>query len=1127
MLDPTMFTLYHHHDLSRLADVLTVLRRTSALSPLATDSVLVPNIGLGRWLKMHIAERDGVSANISTALPAPFFWQLVADSLPGDRPDSSAYRRENLRWHLYVLMPKLADEVAEVGSYLTGASLELRRWQLAERLADLFDQYLIYRRQMLMDWERGESEDSPPANWQAPVWRLLVAHLGPNHRARLLGEFVQRIVSGAPMNTDSWPKRLYCFGLGNLPPDYLRLLYAIAGHTDVHFLMHNPSDIYWGDIEKRPTPRDVLLDGEPLPGEDMVFNGHPLLASLGYAGRDFLRLIYSDEFSDIRELELGEVLTYTPPGDESLLHRLQSGVIRMEAGTTATEIDTDDHSLQVHACHGILREVQVLHDQLLGLLSRDPTLQPRDIIVMTPAIADFAPAIEAVFGSATGLMSIPFNTSDQPRRGNHPIVLIFRALLDLPLWRWTASELIGLVNVPAVMRRYDLESVEVANLQRWIATAGIRWGIDADHREQSDAGHWAQNSWSFGLDRLLIGVAMSDPDTLAAGVAGVVDLEGGATAALGQLWLLIERLKQWRKILPAQASAMVWQERLNTLCAEVFLADNDDRDEQRALQTVFEAIAAFSCANDAIADTPLSWEAVREIIDGELEDSGARQPFLAGGVSFCGLVPLRTVPFRVVCLLGMNEGVFPRQDRYRSINLIRQHPHLGDASARDDDRLLFLQWLLAARDVFYLSYTGQDTSSGEAMEPSTVVAELLDFIVRHQFAQDKRTNAREGLITRQPMQPFSPRYFSAATGIRPIDPRVFTFRSAWRAGTQALFSTRGTLPVFVDGSQASPTDVVVLGLDELKRFFDHPAKYFLREVLQLDMEVESHVVNDDEAITISGLDKYGLRQNLFATARASGPLADEPTPLIRAQGVLPPAPLDREPYKKLAVQMNKLWSMWHDSRSDREPEVVAIDLYLNHGMRVIGRVGDVRPEGLCRIEPRQLHASQLLAHWIDLLAVAATGRTVTLACCGFSGDSDGDGQLDLRLGTIDAPTAFMYLQSLADLYFEGQRRPLLFLPGLGAKFIEHLSGEKPLTADAALDKCNSRLTNDFQIAWEKNDVWFAPLLAQNPHPLGDDAATSELCRVALDVIEPMLNTLSQVEKDDWLQAVAADGGLQR
>ena len=231
-----MFYLYHHHDLARLADLLTVLRRADIPSPLAADPILVPNVGLGRWLKMHLAERDGIAANIDTLLPAPFFWDLMADSLPGERPDSSAYRRENLRWHLYAHLPDLAVEVPEVGRYLTGEPEALRRWQLAERLAAIFDEYLIYRREMLLGWERGRGDAEPPASWQAPLWRGLVRRLGRHHRARLLGEFIRRAAADEPLRTALWPTRLYCFGLGNLPPDYLRLPVRTRAAPRVHRL---------------------------------------------------------------------------------------------------------------------------------------------------------------------------------------------------------------------------------------------------------------------------------------------------------------------------------------------------------------------------------------------------------------------------------------------------------------------------------------------------------------------------------------------------------------------------------------------------------------------------------------------------------------------------------------------------------------------------------------------------------------------------------------------------------------------------------------------------------------------------------------------------------------------------
>jgi len=1150
----SMFYLYHHHDLARLAGVLALLRQGQLASPLATDQILVPNMGLGRWLKMHIAEREGIAANIHTVLPAPFFWDVIAAGLPGERPDSTAYRRENLRWHLYALLPELAEEVPEVGRYLAERPAEVRRWQLAERLADLFDEYLIYRRPMLHAWERGDDEPTPPGSWQAPLWRALTSRLGRGHRARLLGELIRRVENGEPLETAQWPERLYCFGLGNLPPDYLRLLYALGRHADVHFLMHNPSDGYWGDIEKRPTAL-VALDGEVaaagLPGEQSAFTGHPLLASLGYAARDFLRLIYSDEFADIRELELGEALAYEPPGEDTLLHRLQSGVISMDATPTATGLADDDASFQVHACHGSLREVQVLHDQLLDLLAADDTLEPRNIIVMTPNVADFAPAIEAVFGADTRAR-IPYNLSDRPRQGSHPIVLTFRTLLDLPLWRWTASEVLDLVAVPAVMRRYALAEADVANLQRWVALAGIRWGLDAEHRAHTGAGRWAQNSWAFGMDRLLAGVAVADADALIDGVNPVADLEGGATAALGELWLLLDRLRHWRGRLTMPASAADWQERLNALTAELFAVDYRDGGEQAALDTVNEAVGVLGTAAQCLGDAPLSWEAVREILDGELSASGERQPFLAGGVTFCGLVPLRTVPFRAVCLIGMNDGEFPRRDRNRAINLIRRQPRLGDTSVRDDDRLLLLQWLLAARDVFYVSYTGLDTMTGEALEPSMTVTELLDFVARNQFAGTPREDALRWLVTRQPMQPFSPRYFEVlgdralesaptegAAGPSPVgalsrarsapggtrnrdlfeDPehaqprrhRIFTFRRAWHPGALAMYRERSTLPALVDDSRAPPPELEQITLDELKRFFKHPARYFLREVLQLDLEIHVEQDPDEEPLRIKGLAEYELRQRLFDSVRSDGELPDEPADVIRAQGLLPPPPLDLVPYQKTAAELNALLPVWRHMRGLAGSDVTALDVRLADGMRVTGRLGDVSAARLCRVEARRMNASLLLPHWIDLLVLAASGIGASLECCGL----DGDGGVDLRVGSIGAQQARGHLRTLVEVYREGQQRPLCFLPNLSLEYVRLTSGDKARDPDDALRSLNGKLANDFQPRWEARDPWFKHVLTP-PQLLGSAAGSSEFCRLADTVVQPMEHTLAHQDVTEWL-----------
>jgi len=1106
-----MFFLYHHHDVARLASLLAALRSRGDASPLAPDTVLVPNHGLGRWLKMTLAEREGVAANLETVLPARYMWELIADSFPEGRADSAAFERANLRWHLYALLPEIAAEVPAVDRYLRGER-ELRRLQLADQLADVFDQYLIYRRDMLAAWEAGAGEDRPPADWQAPVWRALVARLGARHRARLLGELLERVETGAPIERGHWPQRLYCFGVADLPPDYLRLLYAVGREREVHLLFHNPSEAYWGDIQHQPVSLAVDTETGPAPGEPAIEAGHPLLASLGYGGRDFLRLLYADELAEILEPELGDAMAYEPPAADTLLHRIQAGVIRMDAGADETEMARDDASLQIHACHGPLREVQVLHDQLLDLLSRDATLEPRDVVVMVADVAAYAPAIHAVFGGAEDPLHIPYNVSDRPRSASHPLALTFRQLLELPLARWTASEVMALAAVPAVMRRFGLDEAALDELRGWIGAAGVRWGLDAETREAAGAGRWEQNTWRFGLDRLLLGAVQSDPNTLADGVAPWTELEGGGTEAVGRLWWLLEQLRHWRDALAEPATGQRWQQRLLEMTDALFRVDPDDRDEQAALQAVREAIAELGRAGACIGDAPIAWEAVREVLDDALEEPAERQPFLAGGVTFCGLVPLRAVPFRVVCLLGMDDDVFPRQERNRAFNLIRRFPRLGDRSRRADDRLLFLQALLAAGNVFYVSYTGQDVRSGERMEPATVLAELLDFVDACHLPA--AVDARERLVTEQPMQPFSPRYFER-TPSEGAESRVFTFRGAWRTGTLALADERTEAPVFVDDGSAPEPAMEELELDALARFWSHPPRHFFRDVLRLDLEAASATLDDEEPRGLDSLTAHWLRRELFERALEGAAIGDTPDVWMRAQGVLPPPPLDLGPYSKLAAEVEALLGLWRRWHGEAERgETLEVDVTLPCGVRLTGWLEDVRPDGLRRIHVGRLRVVRQLADWIELLALRASGHDGELRCAGLTRQ----GAVEVLGASVTADAAREHLDALVRGYLEGQRRPLCFLPDLGGKFVDRVARGKP-SADGrsfeqrALDDCNGYLAHDHQDAWEMRDAYF-PYVAPPPSYLGDDPASSEFCRWAERVCGPLIEHLAVADEDE-------------
>src|SRR5699024_7316910 len=340
-------------------------------------------------------------ANIDLDLPGSYIWQLLRAVAP--QADSGQhFEADALPWHLYFALPAMAAEIPAVAAYLGAPVDEIRRWQLARRLAAVFDEYLIYRADMLIAWEQGSTPAADPGRWQARVWRYLTrpARLGHNHRARMLREFIRQVAHDAQIQqrvAAHCPPVLYCFGLATLAPDHLRLLYALAGHIDVHFLLPNPSAAYWGDITASRLPLALPeSEAELLPGEAGIEAGHPLLGALGRMARDMLRVLYADEFAGLLEPELGAPMAYARPEPDSLLHRIQADIVDLDCSNPDQGMAADDCSFEIHSCHGPLREVQVLQDQLLdrlaaddkrvaaGEIAPDERLAPRDIVVMLP-----------------------------------------------------------------------------------------------------------------------------------------------------------------------------------------------------------------------------------------------------------------------------------------------------------------------------------------------------------------------------------------------------------------------------------------------------------------------------------------------------------------------------------------------------------------------------------------------------------------------------------------------------------------------------------------------------------------------------------------------------------------------
>lgn len=699
------FRLYHSNSLDVLAALLAEELRTPAPGQalLAPDVVLIPQAALRRWLQATLAQAHGIAANLEFLTPGEFVQRaLDANPAPGPQAGTSDdLDADALHWRLYAALTDTAlmrdPALRSLRAYLDGND-PLKPWSLAGELASVFEKYQAWRRDWLLAWEAGQERLDP----QAALWRHIAA--GRRHRARRIDDYLARFDPSRSADAPApagLPPRLFAFATLNVSPDVLRVIATQARAGTLHFYLPTPTRKYWGDL--------TTLAERLRMGESAAFDAedNPLLQAWGMAGRDFMAVLGSYEVvhpsGEIAAYDDPELHSGDRPDNDSLLQRLQRDLLHrraLPATPWRAAIDAGDTSLQVHACHTRLREVQVLHDRLRGLLEDprfDPPLQPREIAVLAPDIDPYAPYIEAVFGGVAGRTDfIPYALADTSPLAAEPLAEVFLRLLALPVSRFGLSEVLDLLATPALAESAGLDAPSLDRLRYWLHAAGARWGLDAAHRERHDAPRDDAYTWAFALDRLLLGHASGGEHEIA-GVAPWPELEGAALAALDALIRLLRVLARHERSLAAAMTPSLWRERLLGLLDALLPPRPRAAAEQRTLERLRVLLDDFAAsAERADFQAPVPPDVVRAHVQTRLAEADTRAPLLTGGVSFGRMVPMRLLPFRAICVLGMNDGDYPRRDPAGGLNRLTAEldgkaRRRGDRSLRDDDRFLFLQ----------------------------------------------------------------------------------------------------------------------------------------------------------------------------------------------------------------------------------------------------------------------------------------------------------------------------------------------------------------------------------------------------------------------------------------------------
>ncbi|WP_422133523.1 exodeoxyribonuclease V subunit gamma [Endozoicomonas sp. ALD040] len=1106
-----MFTIYHSNQLDLLKDLLIdLIQRDPLPNPLEDEQILVQSPGMAQWLRQELAQSMGIAASLNFPLPASFLWDMFVKVLP-DVPGRSAFNKEAMTWKLMSLLPDMLEEGAfkPLRHYLADDSDSVRCYQLAGKVADIFDQYLVYRPEWIADWEQGKDKTARDQLWQPMLWRALVSRTSEAgqshwHRANMHQSFLSALENDSHkhfLHKQDLPRRLFVFGISALPPHFVETLKALGQQTDVHLMVCNPCQYYWGD-EKDPkylaklatrlfskqVSQSTAHKAEGASQQTDLFESlvdeqsNPLLASMGKLGRDYMHQLH--------DLDATEIMAFVDGQEDSLLHRIQKDILDLTDRTLEgpVTIAPDDQSLVFHNCHSALREVEVLHDQLLRLFERNPDLTPRDVVVMLPDVDQYSPWIQAVFGGLPDHHNnpryIPFAISDRSARQEFPLLKGLLELLDLDNQRCGAQEMLELLEIPAIQRRFQIDEKGFELLRRWIAESGIRWGLSPEHQSGFGVPPRESNSWLFGLKRMLLGYALPEDAGLFSGILSLDSSQGMNAVLSGKLAAFVEEASELILQLNESRSIESWTLFINQILENFFQPDEEDEYALKLVRSSLEHLTEQ--VRDAGYSDRLSRPVLLDYLTERLTSERSSQKFLSGRVNFCTLMPMRSIPFKVVCLLGMNDGAYPRSIAPGGFDLMTESPRRGDRSRREDDRYLFLEALLSARQTLYISYTGRSIKDNSERIPSVLVTELQEYC--SQFFTD--SEAFQNLITEHRLQPFSQENFTPDSGL-------FSYAKEWLPN--ANNPTESSAP-FLASPLSTRETPEALEVPELLRFFRNPSQYFCNRRLKVFFEQEDTLLVETEPFALDALDTYWLKTSMLDTLLADNRL-DSLREKLNATGTLPHGAFGE---LLLEDQQNAVSPLVEKLKDATLAPLDDVEVNLSvAGIKVTGWLKQHysfagQNSGLLRYRAAGLKAKDKLFAWIEHL----------LYCASLESESHSGGHTrlmglddEILFTPIARQQARAYLGDLVSLYLQGQTRPVPFFPTTSQAWLEKEDDE-----EKARKAAETAFYGGFKIHGEVENVYIHRTFPEL-EPIFD-----EFTNLSRLILEPMARTIEVVSK---------------
>lgn len=1014
-----MFRVISSTDSESLIDHLRGRMESINTNPITPFTCVLTTVGMERWIKNELAIRCGVSANIETPMLSRFIWDLLNTTL--GKSGSWALDKSTLQLSIFKILNE--HDWPELAPYLKENPSDADHLSLSSKIADTFDGYSFYRPDWLNSWADGDDQISqggqkaPIPNehkWQPQMWRMVRKSIEDvgfiNDRAELIRQLMQRIKKGG-FSSEKLPEQITLFGVSQIPQIFLDILQALGEHIDVTLYWFNPAEGYWADNVS--TKRLLKSQSKGMAIAHMEI-GNPLLSSFGVMGKVFFNQLLE---AGVELIELNSNHDHS----NSMLGYLQSAI--QQAGSFDHEgrpiVQHDDMSIRIASSHSVVREIESLKDHLLALFENDPTLRPHDVVVMAPNIADYAPFVHQIFRHSV----IPYSISDVSVADSAPIFKLLSLLTGITKRRLSVLELTEIVSGPAVLSKFNLTADRASELMGLAYRNHVRWGL-----RRGTNGTQHNNTWEDGTLRLIAGQSLGSDSC----INGAYPFRSQSSDRVdyAKVALFLDELACWHDVASAFRPVAEWVECIRDVLS-ILVDESVDPDNALIIQDVLNAL--LDSTESISLDMPVSIDFIERFLASSFSATSIRSRFLAGAVNFTNCVPMRSIPFKVICLLGLNDTEFPRKAPASGLDLIAKFPRSGDRNPRIDDRYFMLETLLLAQKAVYFSYQGNSAKTNEERAPSTLLQELQRFLPSQFIMEGTESCAIseqyraviDAVSIRNALQPFSAHYFNGS---------MTSYSENWADVAISLSKNRED-SAFIFGSRSAETYTNTVTTRDFKMLLKNPAALYIKLRYGAEIDYREPPLESLEPMIIDGLDSYNLKSQGIRW------LNDEKVKRLwfahkKSTGELPIGELS-------SLVLNRSMSLAEDIHAVYSQFTPAIEKLVSTAIEHNDLIMD------CSFNIDSVNSNRQVVHYaagkatpsrlIDLWVETTIAQAFGIADGGVLVSSEGS---KVGVTTLMLENANSAYQQLVDLFFSNLERPLATNPDLLFKYRDLLAANK-------------------------------------------------------------------------------------